>query len=124
MTEEQEISEYKEIHISDYLNSAETKFTNEPGYSNHIRFNTSANELIIDFYQILPDRSVPGEIEIYLIQRIIAPLNHAKGFVEGLANHILKMEKALNMKLPLERDKADSDIVEVWKLIGEKLAKD
>lgn len=82
-------------------------------YSNHARILISQNELFLDFYYIAPKPNT-GEPETVRIQRIIFPLNVAKGLTMALANMVAQYESDHDITLPNTREKQKDDQISIW----------
>lgn len=110
--------ELKHISIEDFIQDADTSRAGPPDYANHIRFNVSENELIINFYHVIPPATGESErIDVSLVKRIVLPIASAKGFASGLVNLILNTQEAFNREFPNQREQNETDKVDLWEIL-------
>lgn len=112
------VIELKHFSIDDFIEDADTSRAGPPNYANHIRFNVSENELIINFYQVIPSATGdPEKIDVSLVQRIVLPVASAKGFASGLVNLILNTQEAFQREFPNQREQNEADKVDLWEIL-------
>jgi hypothetical protein len=83
-------------------------------YANHAQFSVNPNEIFIDLYRLEPEPGEAGNIQAFLLQRVVIPLGLAKGFATGLANIVAGVEKALGIVVPLNREPDPEDTIKIW----------
>lgn len=83
-------------------------------YANHVQMGLTANDLVLDFYRILPDTRSAGSVGITLLQRVIVPLNMVKGLATALANTITQLEIDNNIKIPNLREPMEGEPIRIW----------
>lgn len=86
----------------------------EEFYANHVQIGITANDVVLDFYRILPDTTSPKNISISLLQRTIIPLNMVKGLATALANSITQLEIDNNIKVPNLREPVKGEPIKIW----------
>lgn len=105
----------KKVSIPDLIKNAEDTGALNPVYSNYVRFSTSQNELVMDFYRNMPGKDESSSSA--LVQRIILPVGMAKSFTSAMVNLILNDEEKLNRVLENQREPQPADKVDIWSLI-------
>lgn len=108
-----QISGTKTVTINDLISKIKADDMPDEVYSNFVQFLISGNEVYIDFYQVSP---VPGAktLAVKMMQRVILPINMAKGTVTALANAIAAHEQNGGEILPNTRPTDPDDKIVIW----------
>lgn len=85
-------------------------------YANHAQVVVTANEIIIDLFELSPMlKDKYQKITAIHMQRILLPLSLGKGFATAIANTIAAFEADNGFILPNNRTPDPDDKIVIWK---------
>ncbi|MEJ5202573.1 MAG: DUF3467 domain-containing protein [Anaerolineales bacterium] len=97
--------------ILDLLKKAASVQTGPDIYCNHAQIHLSINDMIIDFYLLAPEVGDYAQIKATHIQRVIIPLNMAKGLAGAISDTVAKFEQETGITLLDTRVQIPSETV-------------
>ena len=102
-----------DIPISELMGKAKSDIE-FPNYSNHVQVYITQNELTLDFYYLSIQQGKKPNVQAKHTDRIVLPLNIAKGLASALANAIAQHEEDNEVTLPDSRGAQPSDKFNLW----------
>jgi Protein of unknown function (DUF3467) len=88
----------KTLSIPEAVKKAESIAQDSGIYSNYVQFSVTTNEIILDFYYLVPPISDMSSVKATHLQRVIVPHTIGKAFAKTLGNVISTYEEEQGIK--------------------------
>lgn len=89
-----------QIDLFDLIKKAVSVQNGPDIYCNHAQIHVSINDMIIDLYLLSPEIGDQTQVKATHVQRVIIPLNMAKGLAGAILDSISRFEQDTHLVLP------------------------